>query len=359
MKKLHNNQSGLVAFMVVMVIMIVLSLIVLAFAKLVNREQRQTLDRQLNTQAFYAAESGVNDARQALAANPALANTDYTECTGPTSFPSPGHANLNTVLDGPGGVVSYSCLLVDPSPRELVYSSVPMDDSITVPIRSRSGAPITDIQISWEDSAGQTNISGCPGPGSYPDTWRADCQVGMLRLELVPFNGGQTRQQLITGRGIAYVTPRPSGGTSVISFPTMQGDNQGLRHPGNCSGGGPGPRLCGTTIRNFNMTNGYLRLRSLYRTTAVTIRGYSGSSQQELVGAQAEVDSTGRASDVLKRIKMNVPIGATSAEPGAEYALQIGRGVCKMMELGPNVLTVNAFFAAPNGICNPRQPQNQ
>src|SRR5262245_28445627 len=58
--KLMPNQSGMAAIIVTLIIMIVLSLITLGFARIVNREQRQVADRQLNTQAFYAAESGVS-----------------------------------------------------------------------------------------------------------------------------------------------------------------------------------------------------------------------------------------------------------------------------------------------------------
>ena len=46
--------------------MIVMSLIVLGFAQISRRNQRESLDRQLSTQAFYAAESGVNDARELI-----------------------------------------------------------------------------------------------------------------------------------------------------------------------------------------------------------------------------------------------------------------------------------------------------
>ena len=55
-----RNQDGLVSIIIVVILMIVISIIVLSFAKVVRNEQRQTLDRQLSTQAYYAAESGVN-----------------------------------------------------------------------------------------------------------------------------------------------------------------------------------------------------------------------------------------------------------------------------------------------------------
>ena len=62
-KRLKQSESGIVSLMMTLVIMLVISLIVIGIAQLSRREQRQALDNQLSTQAFYAAESGVNDAQ--------------------------------------------------------------------------------------------------------------------------------------------------------------------------------------------------------------------------------------------------------------------------------------------------------
>lgn len=56
---LNNNQSGIASMVIVILIMTLLTLIVLAMTQNSNREQRQALDRQLNSQALYAAESGL------------------------------------------------------------------------------------------------------------------------------------------------------------------------------------------------------------------------------------------------------------------------------------------------------------
>lgn len=45
-------------FMITIVMMVVISLIVVGFTQVANRNRRQSLDRQLSTQAFYVAESG-------------------------------------------------------------------------------------------------------------------------------------------------------------------------------------------------------------------------------------------------------------------------------------------------------------
>lgn len=59
--KIRSNQEGIVAIIVAVILTVLMSLIILAISQNANREQRQALDRQLSDQAFYNAESGVND----------------------------------------------------------------------------------------------------------------------------------------------------------------------------------------------------------------------------------------------------------------------------------------------------------
>jgi Tfp pilus assembly protein PilX len=61
-----SRQAGMVSIMVTMILMVVLSLIVIGFAQIARRNSRQSLDRQLSTSAFYAAEAGVNDVRDLI-----------------------------------------------------------------------------------------------------------------------------------------------------------------------------------------------------------------------------------------------------------------------------------------------------
>jgi Tfp pilus assembly protein PilX len=65
--KSHRNEEGLVSIIVVTIVIIILSLMTIGFAKIMDREFRQSLDRELAVQANYAAESGMNDARNYIA----------------------------------------------------------------------------------------------------------------------------------------------------------------------------------------------------------------------------------------------------------------------------------------------------
>src|SRR5262245_1378660 len=116
--KLAKNQKGMVSILVTMVIMIVVSLIVLGFAKIIRREERQSLDRQLSTQAFYAAESGINDAVKKISDDIKNNVTVPTK----TSCDPDNHYTTSNQLDGT--TITYSCLLIDPTPNTLEYSSI-------------------------------------------------------------------------------------------------------------------------------------------------------------------------------------------------------------------------------------------
>ncbi|MCA9330399.1 hypothetical protein KDA11_07130, partial [Candidatus Saccharibacteria bacterium] len=65
MKKNHlsikHNEQGIVSIFVTIIIILLMSLIILAMVRNATREGRQSLDRQLSDQAFYNAESGIND----------------------------------------------------------------------------------------------------------------------------------------------------------------------------------------------------------------------------------------------------------------------------------------------------------
>src|SRR3954463_2749341 len=116
------KERGMVSILVTMLLMVVITLIVLGFAQISRRNQRQAVDRQLSTQAFYAAEAGINDARNliktALSSGATIpAKTDCTNGSGPAAA---FYSTLSPSLDTPNNV-SYTCLMVDPAPKDLLY----------------------------------------------------------------------------------------------------------------------------------------------------------------------------------------------------------------------------------------------
>lgn len=325
-KNFSKNQKGFVSIVVTMIIMIVLSLIVIGFAKLVRRDQRQALDKQLNTQAFYAAETGVNDAtkviKDALATDPSGASlVEKTDC-------APGGAYATSNIVDSDTNLSYSCLLVDPSPRSLEYSNVDTTNSTVVPVSLKSGQTIDELTIGWQAKDGNTNFN-CPGnaPG-YPALHSAGaggwtCGTGILRVDLTPFNGAQSRSSLSSSNMTRFLYPLPAGLNSVAYGANTQPDTVEVKCDASAS-----PRYCVMTFDNVNSQVAYLRLKSIYVASSVSITCTTVSGATcEMVGTQAHIDSTGKANDVLRRIQVRLPLRTTGILP--ENAISTTDSICK------------------------------
>ena len=66
LRKLLSNQRGGASIYTSMIIMVILMLASLSFATIMSRNYQRTTESQLNAQAFYAAETGIGDARSRL-----------------------------------------------------------------------------------------------------------------------------------------------------------------------------------------------------------------------------------------------------------------------------------------------------
>jgi len=314
--------------MVTIIIMFVVSLIVLGFARVVRREQRQALDRQLNTQAFYAAEAGVNYAVQEIKdAGPTAILADKEDCEPGGDFPGAGG---NYDVDAANNV-EFTCLLVDPSPPSLKYDNIGTDKSQIIPIRSADGSNIQSVTFSWEDTDDTTGgVVGCPSSPSFPKATSgfSTCGAGILRVDLVPTEGTFTRQDLIDNNMTAFFYPNDGGGT--LAYGSAAGfSNQGAVQTANCTVGGL--RLCSIRVNGLNAKSYLIRVKSIYKANALTITATTSApgSTNEIIGTQAIVDSTGKAGDVLRRIQVRVPTTNLSDDLFPEFALQSQETICK------------------------------
>ncbi len=93
-----SKQDGFASIVIAIIMVIVLSLITVGFAQLMRTEQRSALDKQLSSQAYYAAETGVNDAAKALNAGYAGVKTNCAPL--PTSTTVPGGQFLTNNIVG-------------------------------------------------------------------------------------------------------------------------------------------------------------------------------------------------------------------------------------------------------------------
>lgn len=319
--KIRENQSGLASIVVTAILMILIGIIVIGFVRLVQRDQRQALDRQLSTQAFYAAETGVNDAIKAIQAG---YNQEKTSCQDPSDpIYSPPY-NVNTDIDSDSGT-QVTCLLIDPFVDELEYDNVGTDISTVVPITLRDpAATIRDLAIMWWPKSG-SGSPNCPGAGAYPELppqaqWT--CQAGIMRMDVTPFSGGQSRTSLSSNTMTRFMYPSLGGSNTIGYGANTQPDTTQTR----CSVFG----TCTMTIQNINSRVIYLRLKSIYRASKVRITCTANppATSCEMGGTQIKIDSTAKANDVLRRVQVRMPANGTN-DMTPDGPITTGDHMCK------------------------------
>jgi Tfp pilus assembly protein PilX len=314
----HRNQQGIVSITVTVVLMIVISLIVLTFAKIIRREQRQALDRQLSTQAFYAAESGVNNVASAIKNNYTGSKVRCDTLAGNATIDNP---TVNAAAN-----VSVSCITINQSPDNLYYSSVDQTSTV-IPLQSGDGSNLSAVTLKWQAKSTNSNVmAGCEYP-NFPANNAWNCPLGLMRVDIVPTAGTFTRTSLNTNMFSAFLYPSSSG-LSTFDYSTASGlAGQGGIIQTQCSGT---PITCSMAITGLGSSMYTMRVRSLYVSSTLTVTATSvnsGSNNVALANAQAIVDSTGKASDVLRRIQVRVPLSGVGGVP--DYGLQTNKDICK------------------------------
>lgn len=339
---LKGKQSGIVAITVTMIIMVVIGLIIVGFAQLSRREQQQSLDRQLSSQAYYAAETGINDAFNAVKA--------YHDGTGPSSLDLDSKdysddcqefikdAKLAAEMDAASGV-GYTCLFVDSAPGSIEFSNVDTDSQKVLPIEPEDGGSVKKIIISWEDKDSDGKVFGCKyNELPTSDNWPNNCDPGIMRVDLVPTTSDTlNRDDLIDDNMTVFLYPSGSGLNSA-NFNTYKGfSKSGAIIETKCDGNAPAPghKKCHMEITGLSEDNYTMRLRSMYKPSVVTITAHRNTYDPlSLKGVQLLIDSTGKAQDVLRRAQVRAPISQFNI-PYPEFAVQTVDTLCKRFSVAP------------------------
>lgn len=330
----HRNQSGMASFLIVMILMVVITLIVLGFSQVTRRNQREALDRQLSSQAFYAAESGVNVTTAAIAsyvrANGVVSLPTKTSC--PTSYDPANAGGTGTAIADLGTGVRYTCVLVNPNPSTLVYRPITQRGSVVVPIQANGN--LNKLTFSWKTQEGGADTT-CTGSDAqvFPAAVAWNCDFGILRVDMVA-NPAGSLANLSANTVTTYMTPL-GGHSGTVSIPNFNTSDRVYM----ASANGCGSDTCSVTVDLINNTPSYyLRIVSLYRDSReLTISGtIAGGAAATFSGAQAVVDTTGQAQDLLRRIQVRVELNSAE-DPNTIPANALGSSsnICKRFSITP------------------------
>lgn len=339
----RHNQQGFASMVVALTLVIVLALVTIGFAQLTRREQQNALNKQLATQANYAAESGINDAIKYLHENPGY-DPDPTECLSdlPTTATSAGYKPAIDTTNG----VSYTCMLIDTKPKSLQFTQVDPRSSELVTFNTTDAPdPLTIEWDSLQPNAPNDTSGGFPTTGS----WTASKYPAVLQFSITSLGNGSVDRASLTGSTFtAYLYPTNS---ATVPEKPYNPATQGLIIPASCVPQNGG-RHCEAKITGL-ATGGYLlHILNLYdRTDTITITGGNDPNLVNFIDGQAVIDVTGKARDVLKRLRVRVCLSVNNCQsplPGTE-----GQNICKRLETRPGNTDFKAISGSITGGNNP------
>ncbi|MGH7233820.1 MAG: hypothetical protein ACREF7_00010, partial [Candidatus Saccharimonadales bacterium] len=255
----------------------------------------------------------------------------------------------------------YSCLLIDPTPATLQYSSI-VSNQPTVALVSTvdsNGNPVvpTDFVFSWEPSLQVetspyvfapasyfpncnlgVNISGACLPPAVSWLNSGKPITGILRVALTPLANGAALPTNTQTTYTAFLYPQSGSGTlsyATAYSPSTIGPNSGLSVSGNCSTATLQPDDCSVDIPLGGLNdNGFIMaLRSLYTDSQVTVEAFRNGTALLFRNAQIMIDSTGDDHGVQRRVQVRVSSLNYNGFPA--YDISTSTSVSKILQAYP------------------------
>jgi hypothetical protein len=393
----QRNQEGLASIVVVTVLIVLLSLISLGFAKIMSRSVANSTNRQLSSEATYAVQSGINDVVKFM--------TDYARDSSHSASPWVRSDHCRDLIDrnpasgaagrGPfiedkniGTNTVLNCILLNPTPTDLTYTAVPELKSQVIKLTSSAfSGSLNAMMVSWQATNGHTGTPASCCNLNDEIAWNDDTNsyVPMLRMTLyhVPVNtAAATLDYLQSHAKTVFLYPQRPGAsiTNMCYAPSTNPCNvlsDGQILPVSCNGPGVDPNFsgsadyqCNVIIKNLmagvapgdQLNYYYVRLTPIYGQSDIKIKINDFWQQQlQFIGSQAIVDVTATTANVSKRLQARVDTSSILSNEGGnesaldnnipEDSLRSATNLCKRAILH-NSYYQYVTLGDPNGVCS-------
>ncbi len=362
---------------------LILALITLGMTRIAGRETRQALDRQLSAQAYYSAETGINDARNAINKDPTNIPTNI-HCDDATA--DPNFYKDNHILNA--GYAEYTCLLINAQTGD-VLKDITVDGSPTV-FTVKYAKPIQTLVFNWKSSPLNKQASSAApsnpfrtdfkNPVDTLGNWSTQnnnyTNTPLLKVSIYPVSGnagnnmpsgppGANTLQSRARTFFLYPTASSVGGGGTADWALA---NNGSQLNGKCFNTSPPPTYntysCSVSIKTVgvdgltppDIDSYVIRVSTLYSSASLDLEGLTGSNVTDTTGTQAVIDSTGKGADVYKRLKVSIPLGTNANRDVLVYpdaAIRTSDSICKRFRVPLDGSTVGGPEAGvTDSACN-------
>lgn len=355
----NTNQYGFASLVVAFILILVMSLLTVGFAQIARREQQSALDKQLANQAYYAAETGVNEIKAQIPALTAAWNAgtiNANSCLGAPYIQKPSIGNPNVGVIDQASDVTYTCALVNVAPPTLVSTNTSTPGSTSTNFTFSTVGALNTFTFSWGSADTPTNNTPTPisvcNSGCAPTqaTWQAYHSPAVVQLSITPLGTStMTRGALINNTFTTYLYPTLAFGGNLygrgwcpvpVGTISYAADSQSVT---SCNAQITAANYtAANTTYPFSVTidltpaspqpgeswlvhyvNYYDSITSCIQagTTGGCLTSNSASSSTtNFTGSEILVDVTGKAKNVVKRLVEYLPVSSSSTTTTASTA---------------------------------------
>jgi Tfp pilus assembly protein PilX len=372
------SERGFVSLFTVIFFMLLITIITIGFLRIMTAEQRQALDNDLTASAQAAAQSGIEDAKRAIIKYNSLPDTDPLKAQLQTALTSSNcnalftsaavrtALNLNnsgSINNQPGLNEFYTCLSVNLNTPDYI-APASAGKSEFIPLSPENGDPFEQILVSWHLASAAVGTDGDGQPSNYApgvqlppvaggaNSWSTRGYPAYLRVELFGYpNGSFNRGGIDQLSRSVFLVPNASSNAAAV--PSSTPVNMGTIDPRGadqtkinlvgvrCTGTPPnvpvGTYACSARLelpvgQPSTSNKYYLRVTPLYGGAHFRLQMFHNSSTVvNFSGVEPIIDSTGRASDVFRRIQSRVRLDNTANMP--EFSAETASDICKTMQV--------------------------
>lgn len=378
----QNKQSGVASIFIVIFFTLLISLIVLSFVQIVNQDQRQSVNADLSSSAYDSAQAGVEDAKRGLEQyriNCLKTTTPASDCTSKYTSTDPvapgalsgktcttfqnklgSGSDLGLDVDGTSEEVrvttdttndraldqAYTCLKVSLETNDY-KRTLDNGNTILLPLKAVSGNPTT-IQLNWFEKSQWYD----PGTGADLDlpnvvsgndfdlpkttgaTGWASNRPPVMRAQIIAVPQSNINSDDIDNTSRAVFLYPSSAGSNSVNMSIADGLRRTIKNSPvavNCNN--TDTYACSVALNNFsfdtpgNKYDYYLRLMPTYNGVKLQVKMLEGTTPLKFDGVEPEIDSTGRANNVFRRVITRV------AFDGDVNGIDVTRGICKNFRL--------------------------
>ena len=372
----HGHERGATAIFVVMFASLLFLVITVGFTRIMVQEQGRATDNELSQSAYDAALAGVEDGKRVMSlcdANPASAacvNITSNQCDtvqATLSIGTPEEVLLKTEVSGDQSETfdqAYTCVKISPNTPSVEGTLALHTPDI---VHLKSATNFTKVRLSWFSTVDVNGRTLDYGSGAIGDvslsglnSWAAGstARPPLVKAMFIPDAIGAihdiddktvyiypAKETAIAPSDTAFSLDNRRSGTALeVVYAPVCAETLSSRQQYSCS----------IVLAIPSATSSaYLYLASMYGKTdyQVSLLDDAGAVVQ-FNGVQPQVDSTGRAGDIFRRVAARVERKSTDASSLYPRAtVDITNNFCKTFAVGT---TPDIFINSVSGSsCDP------